>query len=254
MSPLARLQEIVHRLRAPDGCPWDREQTHASLKPYLLEECYELLEAVDLGDAVLLKEELGDLLLQVVLHSQIASEDGRFTLDDVAVGIADKLVRRHPHVFGAQRLPDSDAVLKQWDQLKRTEKAERRSVLDGVPGPLPALARAQKVQGKAARVGFDWTDPQGAWAKVHEETAEVQAADPEDVAEELGDLLFSVVNYARKRKVDAEQALLGATRKFAVRFSAMEALAAERGVKLEELSLAALDALWEEVKAQPERR
>jgi MazG family protein len=250
MNSFARLQGIVHRLRAPDGCPWDHEQTHASLKPHLLEECYELLEAIDVGDDALLKEELGDLLLQVALHSQIAAEEGRFTLDDVAAEIADKLVRRHPHVFGEQRLPDSEAVLKQWDQLKRTEKSERRSALDGVPRPLPALARAQKIQGKAARVGFDWEDPQGAWAKVHEEVAEVTAAGPEEVAEEIGDLLFAVVNYARKRKVDAEQALLGATRKFAVRFSAMEALAVKRRLNLDDLSLAGLDELWEEVKAR----
>ena len=247
-----RLREIVRRLRAPDGCPWDREQTHASLKPHLLEECYELLEAIDAGDNDHLREELGDLLLQVTLHAQIATDEGRFSLDDVAADLADKLIRRHPHVFGENRLPDSDAVLKQWDQIKRDEKTERRSALDGVPLHLPALARAQKVQAKAARVGFDWPDATGALAKVHEELAEVADATPAELEHEVGDLLFAVVNYARKRKVDAEQALLSATRKFSDRFHAVEDLAYARGLDVKSLTLDQLDALWDEVKARDE--
>lgn len=247
---LQRLREIVRRLRAPDGCPWDREQTHASLKPHLLEECYELLEAIDAGDNDHLREELGDLLLQVMLHAQIAGDEGRFTLDDVAGDLADKLVRRHPHVFGENRLPDSDAVLKQWDQLKQAEKTERRSVLDGVPPHLPALARAQKLQAKAARVGFDWPDATGALAKVREELGEVVEAQVTELEDEMGDLLFAVVNYARKRKVDAEQALLSAARKFSDRFHAVEELAYARGLDVKAMSLDHLDALWDEVKAR----
>ncbi len=249
-DPLQRFRDIVARLRAPDGCPWDREQTHASLKPHLLEECYEVLEAIDANDDRHLQEELGDLLLQVVLHSQIASEAGRFDLAAVADGIAEKLVRRHPHVFGETRLPDSAAVLQQWDALKREEKEERRSALDGVPPALPALARAQKLQGKAARVGFDWDDPTGALAKVREELEEVLHASDDALEDEVGDLLFAVVNYARKRKVDAEGALLGANGKFARRFRRVEALAAERGLTLRDLDLAGLDRLWDEAKAE----
>ena len=175
-SPVDRLRKIVVQLRSPDGCPWDREQTHQSLKPHLIEECYELIDAIDAGDDKELKEELGDLLLQVVLHSQMAAEASRFTLDEVATAIADKLVNRHPHVFGENRLPDSEAVLRQWEVIKRSEKQERRSVLDGVPKGLPALARAQKIQTKAARVGFDWDEADGALAKVREELHEVESA------------------------------------------------------------------------------
>ncbi|MBV8899073.1 MAG: nucleoside triphosphate pyrophosphohydrolase [Verrucomicrobia bacterium] len=251
---IQRLREIVRRLRAPGGCPWDREQTHASLKPHLLEECYELLEAIDTGNNDHLREELGDLLLQVMLHAQIAAEEGRFSLDDIAGELADKLVRRHPHVFGENRLPDSDAVLRQWDQLKQEEKVERRSALDGVPPHLPALARAQKVQAKAARIGFDWPDAAGALAKVQEELAEVAGATAAELEGEVSDLLFAVVNYARKRKVDAEQALLSATRKFSRRFHAVEGLARARGLDARSLRLDQLDALWDEVKARDEAR
>ena len=250
LDSVQRLREIVRRLRAPDGCPWDQEQTHQSLKPHLLEECYELMDAIDAGDDQQLREELGDLLLQVMLHSQIASESHRFTLDDVAGEIADKLVRRHPHVFGETRLPDSEAVLKQWDRLKFAEKAERRSVLDGVPLHLPALARAQKLQSKAARVGFDWPDAAGALDKLHEELTEAVNASDADLADEVGDLLFAVVNYARKRRIDAEQALLSANRKFLERFRAVEELAAARNVDVRNAGLEVLDALWDEVKAR----
>src|ERR1700738_752455 len=165
-SPIDRLRNIVAQLRWPDGGPWDREQTRESLKPHLICECYELVDAIDGGDDKEMKEELGDLLLQVVLHSQMASEEKRFDLDEVATVIADKLVHRHPHVFGDTRLPDSAAVLKQWENIKRAEKQERRSALDGVPKALPALARAQKVQTKAARARFDWDEAEGALAKV----------------------------------------------------------------------------------------
>src|SRR5580704_3600070 len=234
-SPVDRLRDIVARLRSPEGCPWDREQTHQSLKPHLVEECYELIDAIDAGDDKEMQEELGDLLLQVVLHAQMASEESRFNIDDVATVIADKLVNRHPHVFGETRLPDSAAVLRQWEVIKRTEKQERRSVLDGVPKGLPALARAQKLQTKAARVGFDWNEAKGALAKVREELSEVESAPENRLEEEVGDLLFAVVNFARKKELDAEQLLNQATAKFAARFQAMERLAEDRGVDFNSL-------------------
>jgi len=247
-SSVDRLSKIVARLRSPDGCPWDREQTHESLKPHLLEECYELIDAIDTGDETELKEELGDLLLQVVLHSQMAAEENRFTLDDVATVIADKLVNRHPHVFGEMRLPDSEAVLNQWDRIKRAEKIDRVSALDGVPKGLPALGRAQKIQSKAARMGFDWNDAAGPLEKIREELREVETTPDSRLEEEIGDLLFAVVNFARKKKLDAEQALNRATTKFAKRFQAMERLAKERGLDLISLNLEKMDELWEEIK------
>jgi tetrapyrrole methylase family protein / MazG family protein len=248
-SSVDRLHKIVAQLRSPEGCPWDREQTHQSLKPHLIEECYELIDAIDAGDDKEMKEELGDLLLQVVLHSQMASEENRFTMDDVATVIADKLINRHPHVFGETRLPDSAAVLKQWEVIKRNEKQERRSALDGVPKALPALARAQKVQTKAARVGFDWNQADGALAKVREELREIESSAEDHLPEELGDLLFAVVNFARKKELDAEQLLNNATAKFAARFQVIERLAEERHVEFASLTLAEMDLLWEEAKA-----
>jgi MazG family protein len=247
---IERLRQIVERLRAPDGCPWDREQTHESLKPHLLEECYELLDAIDTQDDGELKEELGDLLLQVVMHAQMASEQHRFTLDDVAEVTADKLVNRHPHVFGENRLPNSDAVLRQWDAIKRGEKHQRKSVLDGVPKNLPALAKAQKVQTKVARIGFDWQEARDVLSKIHEEIQEIDSASGKELADEIGDLLFAIVNFARKQKLDAEQLLSGATAKFSKRFQAMESLAEERNVDLSKLTLEQMDRLWEEVKAE----
>jgi MazG family protein len=249
VSPIDRLKQIVQRLRSPDGCPWDREQTHESLKPHVIEECYELIDAIDEKDDPGMQEELGDLLLQVVLHAQMASEEGRFDFDSIAEVISEKLIRRHPHVFGDTKLATSDAVLKQWDAIKRREKTDRASALDGVPRGLPALAKAQKIQSKAARVGFDWADAQGALLKVNEEIKELQQADTsEKRAEELGDLLFSVVNFARKSKLDAEDLLQAATRKFSERFRKMEALAKSRGLDFSSLTLSEMDELWDEVK------
>src|ERR1700747_2994428 len=197
VSPIDRLKQIVERLRSPDGCPWDREQTHESLKPHIIEECYELIDAIDEKDDQGMEEELGDLLLQVVLHAQMASEEGRFDFDAVADVISEKLICRHPHVFGDTKLATSDAVLKQWDAIKRGEKTDRESALDGVPRGLPGLAKAQKMQSKAARGGFDWPDAVGPLEKVKEEISEIeQAGTGEKLAEELGDLLFSVVNFA----------------------------------------------------------
>jgi MazG family protein len=249
VSPIDRLKQIVQRLRSPDGCPWDREQTHESLKPHVIEECYELIDAIDEKDDLGMREELGDLLLQVVLHAQMASEEDRFDFDSVADVISEKLIRRHPHVFGDTKLATSDAVLKQWDAIKRREKTERASALDGVPRGLPALAKAQKTQSKAARVGFDWADAEGPLQKVKEEIEELEQVETgENLAEELGDLLFSVVNFARKSKLDAEELLQAATRKFSERFRKMEALAESQGLSFSALTLSEKDKLWEEVK------
>ncbi|MBV8587076.1 MAG: nucleoside triphosphate pyrophosphohydrolase [Verrucomicrobia bacterium] len=246
---ISRLREIVAQLRAPNGCPWDREQTHVSLKPHLLEECYELFDAIDDGNSAELREELGDLLLQVVMHSQMAAERGEFTFDSVADGIANKLVDRHPHVFGDVELRTSEAVLKHWEVLKRAEKQERKSIVDGVPRTLPALARAQKIQSKVSRVGFDWPGPEPAWEKVLEEVEEVKGAGSDDeLAVELGDLLFALVNVIRLRQLDAEQLLNSATTKFQRRFQSMEAYAREHGIDLKQLDLAGLDELWTKVK------
>ena len=254
--PIHQLRAIIARLRGPDGCPWDREQTHASLRAGLIEEAYEVVEAINTGDDANLREELGDLLLQSVFHAQIAAEEGRFNFDDVARGIAEKLLRRHPHVFGEDRCADSAEVLRKWDDLKRAEKgAQGGSALDGISGGLPALMRAEKVQKKAARVGFDWNETAPVVAKIREELAEVEVemtkGDSGKIEEEIGDLLFSVVNLARKLKVDGETALQRATDKFAARFRQVEALARERGLVLEKLTLAELDALWDEVKRVP---
>jgi|ERR1700756_748256 MazG family protein len=250
MTPsIDRLREIVAKLRAPDGCPWDREQTHATLKSHLLEECYELIDAINDQDDEALLEELGDVLLQVVLHAQMATEEGRFDFDQIADRIADKLVLRHPHVFGENKLSTSDAVLRQWEAIKRSEKQDRKSIIDGIPRTLPALAKAQKVQKKAARAGFDWPEAGDVLAKIREEISEMEVAkDTDELSEELGDLLFSIVNFARKRSLDAEDLLQTATEKFTRRFRAIETLAAEKDIQLSALSLSELDRLWDEAK------
>lgn len=263
---IARLREIMHTLRSPGGCPWDQEQTHESIRAQLLEECYEALEAIDQKDDVLLREELGDVLLHVVFHAQLAEERGVFTLDEVAQGIREKLVRRHPHVFGDDKLKTSDEVLKRWDELKKLEKPERKGALDGVPTLLPALMRAQEIQKKAAKVGFDWQELMPVLQKVREELDELESevkavgTQPDSstslkvtekrVAEELGDLLFSVVNLARHLKIDAEQTCRDATTKFSHRFEKVEALAEASGRQLGEMTLTELDLLWEQAKRQ----
>ena len=250
---LQRLRDVVHRLRAPGGCPWDREQTHASLVPHLLEEAYEVAEAIADGDPELICDELGDLLLQPVLHAEIASETGAFDLDRMAHVLTEKLIRRHPHVFGDADVQTSDAVLTQWDAIKRTEKGvEREPYLQGVGKGLPALMKAQKVQKKAARVGFDWPDAAPVLEKIKEETAELEEAvksgKQNAVADEIGDLLFSVVNLARKLGVESEAALAAASKKFVRRFHAMEEKLIEDEKNLGELSLAEMDAVWDQVK------
>ncbi len=249
-----QLRAIVACLRAPEGCPWDREQTHASLRGGLLEEAYEVVEAINNADDANLREELGDLLLQSVFHAQIAAEEGRFDFDHVAREIVEKLIRRHPHVFGQDSCADSAEVLRKWDDIKRAEKGGvAESVLDGIPGGLPALLHAQKVQKKASKAGFDWSEIPPVLAKIREEIteleAELEAGHAERLEDELGDLLFSVVNLARKLHLDAETALHRATGKFSARFRAVEKLSHERQLVLEKLSLPELDALWDEIKA-----
>jgi MazG family protein len=253
LSGLDQLRAIVAALRGPDGCPWDREQTHASLRAGLLEEAYEVTAAIDSADDVNLREELGDLLLQVVFHAQIAEEEGRFAFDAVALGIAGKLVRRHPHVFAGESAADSAEVLVRWEEIKRQERggAVEESALDGVSAGLPALQYAAKIQKRAAKVGFDWDEAKPVLEKVKEELAEVECdlMAQKPVEEELGDLLFAVVNLARKLGVDAEVALSGATRKFERRFRGVETLARQRGMEMAGAPLDQLDRLWDEVKA-----
>ncbi len=246
------LEHIVSILRAPGGCPWDGEQTHESLRRGMLEESYEVVEAIDEGSASHLKEELGDVLLQVVFHADIEKDAGRFTLDDVADGICKKLIFRHPHVFGDVSVSGSDEVLVNWEVLKREEKGQETysDTLRSVARSLPALWRAEKVQKKAKKAGFDWPDASGAMDKLSEELEELKQAVTENsnVAEELGDLLFAAVNVSRLIKADPEETLTAATDKFISRFEKVERLAAQTGQDMAELPLEELDKLWEEAK------
>jgi len=253
MTGIERLHQIMVRLRDPEkGCPWDRVQTLESLKPCVLEETYELLAAMDRPtDAANYIEELGDVLLQVMFQCVMAEQEGRFSFDDVANAISDKLVHRHPHVFGDVDAKTPEAVLKNWEQIKQQEhkKESRHSALDGVPPSLPALLKAQRSQEKAARVGFDWKDAAGPRAKVDEELAELDSAEGDDIKREFGDVLFSLCNLARHLKIDAESALELTTSKFARRFRAVEAAAKSSGRDLKEMTLSEMDALWDAVKA-----
>jgi MazG family protein len=275
-SHFAKLCEIVAKLRAPEGCPWDREQTHESLLPALIEEAYEVAGAVRANDCANFREELGDLLLLIVMHAEIASESDRFDINGVLKDVTEKLIRRHPHVFGNSDARDSSAVLRQWESIKRAEKTGKpgRNVsdagehyLDNLPVALPALMRAQKAQSKVARVNFDWTEVSDVIAKVQEEIQELKQAiakwhrHPADdsragspyheVEDEAGDLLFAVVNLARKCKLDAETALQGATDKFVARFNRLENELTARGKKLGDVDLAEMDAIWNQIKETP---
>ncbi len=246
-----RFYGVIDRLLSDGGCPWDRKQTHQSLRPYLIEECYEAVEAMDPPNPEALAEELGDVLLQIYLHSAIAARAGSFELADVIAGVHDKMVRRHPHVFGDVSVRDTGDVLVNWERIKRDEKGEAgsRSLLDDIPRSLPALLAAIKVQQRASRMGFDWPDQAGPQAKLLEEMEEVtRAQGAEQLERELGDLLFSVVNWARFLSVSPETALWRATRRFAARFAAMEELARQQGLDFGRLELAELDTLWEKVK------
>jgi MazG family protein len=248
--PFEKLCEIVAKLRAPGGCPWDREQTNESLLPATIEEAYEVAEAVK--NEAHFREELGDLLLLVVMHAEIAREAGQFNIDNVIVEITDKLIRRHPHVFGESDARDAGAVLKQWEAIKHAEKKGATHYLASLPKALPALMRAEKAQKKAARVNFDWRDLSDVIAKVDEELEEtkgaVASADNRMIADEIGDLLFAVVNLARKCQLEAESLLQAATDKFVARFNEMEDRLRARGGKLGDASLEELDATWEEIK------
>jgi len=250
-----KLCEIVAKLRAPGGCPWDREQTHESLLPALIEEAYEVAEAARAKDDAHFREELGDLLLLVVMHAEIAQESGCFNIDNVLQEISDKLVRRHPHVFGTSDARDSGAVLKQWEAIKREEKKADSHYLASLPKALPALMRAQKSQSKAARVNFDWTEVRDVIAKVEEELREVKEAiasqDREMIADEIGDVLFAAVNLARKCKIDAESALQKATDKFVARFNRLEDELRRHGKRLGDVDLAEMDAIWNRIKQTP---
>jgi MazG family protein len=253
-----KLCDIVAKLRAPEGCPWDREQTHESLLSALIEEAYEVSGAVRANDIANFREELGDLLLLVVMHAEIARESGKFDINGVLQEVTDKLVRRHPHVFGNSDARDSGAVLKQWESIKRAEKAGKHGhdggghYLDDLPVALPALMRAQKAQSKAARVNFDWTEVRDVIAKVDEEIQELKQAvleqDRKSIEEEVGDLLFAVVNLARKCKLDAETALQAATDKFVARFNRLENELKTRGKKLGDVDLPEMDAIWNQIK------
>jgi len=249
LGSLAGLKEIVARLRAPDGCPWDRKQTHASLRPYLIEECYEVLQALEDGAPQELCGELGDLLLQIMLHAQIACEDGQFEIEDVVRAISNKLIHRHPHVFGGDRVKDAAEVELNWEALKQEERQEGESLLSGVPRQMPALAYSQSMQRRVAGVGFDWVKVAEIIDKVAEEVAEIQQApDQQKMAEEFGDLLFTLANVARRLDIDLETALRSANQRFYQRFSYMEEVCRKRDVSLGSLSFDEQNALWEEAK------
>ncbi len=243
------LVKIVARLRGPDGCPWDKAQTNESLQASIMEECYEAMEALDRKDPQKLKEELGDLLLVIALHAQIASEKGDFDIQGVVKSINDKVIYRHPHIFGNARVNNAQEVISQWEALKKQERSPETSLLAGVPHTLPALTYSHEVQERAARVGFDWKDADGVMEKVVEEAREVKSEpDVKRKAEEYGDLLFALVNLARHLSIDSEKALRGANRRFYERFSYMQKACEQRGVDLSSLSLDEQNALWEEAK------
>jgi MazG family protein len=259
MSAFESLVELMERLRGPGGCPWDREQTLASLRTYLLEETYEVLDALDRDDVDDHREELGDLLFQIVFQSQVRREDGQFTVDDVIRGIHDKLVRRHPHVFGDSQAGTAEEVLDQWERIKAREKegTARPSILDHVPAELPALLQALRLTEKAARVGFDWTEDRDLMEKIEEECRElrqeVESGSRDGFEAELGDLLFVLANVARRRGIDPEQALRRSNRKFTRRFRFIEDSLAESGRRPEDASLAEMDRLWNEAKSRESR-
>lgn len=253
--PLYLLEEIATILRGENGCAWDREQTYESLKPYLIEEAYEVCEAIEKKDSENLREELGDLLYQVYAHAQIAREEGRFNIDDVARAIAEKLIHRHPHVFGNETASTAQEVIERWEKIKKKEKAGRESILDGVPAQLPSLLKAYRVQQKTSRLGFDWETIDGAAKKLDEEVAEFKEAlsrnagtDRAAIEGEIGDILFSIVNISRFAGVNPEDALGRTVEKVMRRFKFIEHEAAARGAKIEEMSLEEMDALWEEAK------
>ncbi len=249
IKELKNLIDVVAKLRAPDGCPWDREQTHKSLKPNMLEEAYETIDAIDSNDMDNLREELGDVLLQVVLHAQIASEEGAFNIEDVAKELKEKLIHRHPHVFGNEKVSSTSDVLKNWDKLKQEEKTYRKSVMDGISKAQSALMSAQKISKKAVKTGFEWPNEQALYDCIFSEYEEFKEAkqegDKDHMEEEFGDILFATVNLARWNKIDAEQALIRANKKFMTRFRKMEEIAEK---PLNDYSFVEYDELWKKAK------
>ncbi len=252
MDEFDKTVEIMRKLRSEHGCPWDRKQTHQTLKSYLIEEVYELMEAIDEGDPEKMKEELGDLLFQIVFHAQLASERGEFNIRDVLEGINQKMLSRHPHVFGTEQLDTAEQVLKRWDEFKKKEGKLQESLLEGVPKAMPSLLRAKKVQERASKVGFDWSELNEVLEKVKEEFSEfvesLRHDKKEEIEEELGDLFFSLVNLSRFVKVNPEDALQKTTSKFIKRFQYIENKARQLGKSLQDMSLEEMDALWEEAK------
>jgi len=253
LGQFSTLVDIIARLRAPDGCPWDRKQTHSSLRENLLGECYEVLEALDERDAGKLCGELGDLLMQIVFHAQIATEVGEFELADVISGINTKLIHRHPHIFGSVKVKDAEEVALNWEVLKQEEREVGTSLLDSVPREMPALGYSQEIQRRVAQVGFDWEDVDGVIDKLAEEVGEFkQAGSQEQRALEFGDLLFTLANIARRMGIDLEATLREANRRFYRRFTCMEELCHQRGLNFAELSFADQNTLWEEAKKKVE--
>jgi len=251
---LESLVEVVKKLRAPGGCPWDREQNHDSIKPCLIEEAYETIEAIESGQPDKLKEELGDLLLQIVFHANLAEEAGKFDMDDVITTIREKMIRRHPHVFGESGADNAQTVLKQWEDIKSKEKGneQRKSTLDGIPKSLPSLIQAHRIQERAARVGFDWDNIDDVFAKVEEEMGEFReafiAGNTEEIEAEMGDLFFALVNIARFVEVNPDEALKKTIVRFAKRFRHIEERLAEKGKTMGDVSLDRMEVLWEEAK------
>ena len=249
MGYLNKLVDLIAVLRSENGCPWDREQTHMTLRPNMVEEAYEAIDAINANDMTHLNEELGDVLLQVILHSQIASEEQAFNIEDVAKGLHDKIIHRHPHVFGNQKVSTPEEALKSWDAIKKEEKKHRKSAMDGVSKAQSALMSAQKISKKAVKYGFEWPNEDSLKACIHSEFKEfdeaVKEADTAHMEDEMGDILFAIVNLARWHKIDAEQALINANNKFMTRFRKMEELATK---PLEEYSFEEYDALWKEAK------
>ncbi|MDY6911638.1 MAG: nucleoside triphosphate pyrophosphohydrolase [Chloroflexota bacterium] len=250
LGTFAAFCEIIAKLRSPEGCPWDRKQTHDSLKPYLMEEAYETLQTIEEGNPEQLCDELGDLLLQVGLHAQIAEEAGEFEMADVLRNINEKLIRRHPHVFGNVKVSGPEEVSLNWEEIKLAEGKKPKSLLDGMPNDSPALAYSQIIQQRASRVGFDWDKIDGVLEKVVEELEEIrQAETQQEKVHEFGDLMLALANTARWMEIDLESALRQANDRFCQRFACMEEISAERGISMNSLSLEKLDALWEEAKA-----
>jgi len=256
-TPFGEFVRVIAILRGPDGCPWDRVQTHQSLRKNMIEEAYETVAAIEADNDAELAEELGDVLLQVVLHAQIATDGGRFDIDDVAAGITAKIRHRHPHIFGEAQADTPDEVLANWDKIKHAEKSEKgHGTLDGIPDALPALMYAQKISRKAVAVGFEWETLEDVWDKVHEEIDELKATEPgsAEAVDEIGDVLFTVVNLARKQGIDAEMALRQTCEKFRARWADMETSAADMGRPMSELSLDEMESLWQQAKEREEPR